>query len=157
MFPPCSLALGQSMVGVMAVMTTSFKKTPRTIVVSGLMATSSKRAYANKLCLPGLLLPVPLIPQQATADPYFCRRPSNTHREVWLSLLWRSLLLSPESWCTAGFVCALQESLSGMGFDFNMIVTVLLFRCGFSSVFGCGVSFYLVGSNIFLLMVQQLV
>ena len=143
MFLPCSLALGQSMVGVMAVMATSFKRTPRTIIVSGLMATSSKRAYANMLHLPGLLLPVPLIPQQATADPHFCRRPSNTHWKVWLSLLWRSLLLSPESWCIAGFVCALQESLAGMGFDFNMIVTVLLSRCGFSSVFGCGVSFFI--------------
>ena len=29
MFPPCSLALGQSMIGVMAVMATSFKKTPK--------------------------------------------------------------------------------------------------------------------------------
>ena len=58
MFLPSSLALGQSMVGVMAVMAISFKRTPKTIIVSGLMATSSKRAYASTLCLPGLLLPL---------------------------------------------------------------------------------------------------
>ena len=52
----------------------------------GLMATS-KRTYANT-CLPGLRLPVPLSPWQATADSHLCRRPSNTHRQVCLSLLW---------------------------------------------------------------------
>ena len=31
----------------------------------GLTVTSSKRTYANKLCLPGLLLPVSLTPEQA--------------------------------------------------------------------------------------------
>ena len=44
------------------------------------MVTSSKRAYANTPCLPRLLLPVPLSPQQATADPRLCRGPSNTGR-----------------------------------------------------------------------------
>ena len=52
----------------------------------GLMGTS-KRTYANT-CLPGLRLPVPLSPWQATADSHLCRRPSNTHRQVCLSLLW---------------------------------------------------------------------
>ena len=37
--------------------------------------------------LPGLLQPEPLCPWQATVDPpCLCRRHSNTHRQVWLSL-----------------------------------------------------------------------
>ena len=44
-----------------------------------------------------------------------------------------------------------------MGFDFTVIAPLLPFRCGFSFVFGCGVSF-LVSSSVFLSMiVQQLV
>ena len=44
-----------------------------------------------------------------------------------------------------------------MGFDFTVIVPLLLSHCGFSFVFGCGVSF-LVSSSVFLSMiVQQLV
>ena len=44
-----------------------------------------------------------------------------------------------------------------MGFDFIVIVPLLLSYCGFSFVFGCGVSF-LVSSSVFLSMiVQQLV
>ena len=65
------------MVGVMAVMEPSFKST-----------------YASILHLPGLLLPEPLFLRQATADSYLHRRHSNTQRKIWLSLLWRSLLLS---------------------------------------------------------------
>ena len=44
-----------------------------------------------------------------------------------------------------------------MGFDFTVIVPLLLSHCGFFFVFGCGVSF-LVSSSVFLSMsVQQLV
>ena len=50
--------------------------------------TSSKKIYADTPHLPGLLLPVPLSPQQVTADPCLCRILLNTHRQVWLSLLW---------------------------------------------------------------------
>ena len=47
---------------------------------------------------------------------------------------------------------------AGMGFDFIMIVPLLLSCCGFFFVFGCGVFFFLVGSSILLSMiVQQLV
>ena len=56
--------------------------------------TSSKRSYATTPHLPGLLLSVPLSPQQATADPCLQRRPSNTHRQVWFNFLWGSPLLS---------------------------------------------------------------
>ena len=51
------------------------------------LEVTSKRTYANKY-LPGLLLPVPLFLLQATADPHLCSRPSNTNRQVWLSVLW---------------------------------------------------------------------
>ena len=44
-----------------------------------------------------------------------------------------------------------------MGFDFIVIVPLLQSHCGFSFVFGCGISF-LVSSSVFLSMiVQQLV
>ena len=42
----------------------------------------------------------------------------------------------------------------GMGFDFIMIVSLLLSHCSFFFVFGCVVSF-LVSSGILLLMVVQ--
>ena len=31
---------------------------------------------------------MPLSLQQNTANPHLCRRPSDTHQQVWLSLLW---------------------------------------------------------------------
>ena len=58
---------------------------------SNLMVTST-RTYVNS-CLLGWLLPMLLSPQQATVDPCLCRRPPNTHSQVWLSLLWGSLFL----------------------------------------------------------------
>ena len=75
-FLPCSLARGWTMV----------------MVVMVVMATSFKRTYTSTPGLPGPLQPEPLSPQQATADPCLCRRHSNPQRQVWLSLLWRSLL-----------------------------------------------------------------
>ena len=51
-----------------------------------------------------------------------------------------SLQLSPGSWCTQGFVCTLQESLAGMGFDFNKIVPLLSSCCSLSFVLGHEVS-----------------
>ena len=77
------------------------------VEVRKIMATSSKRSHAAcTQCL----------------QP--CRRPPLTHasaRDSWKltrksgSDLWGlvgSLLLSPGSWCTQAFVCALQESVS---------------------------------------------
>ena len=47
--------------------------------------------------MPGLLYLVPLTPQQATVDPCLCWRLLDTHRQIWLSLLWGhcSFLLGP--------------------------------------------------------------
>ena len=43
-----------------------------------------------------------------------------------------------------------------MGFDFTVIAPLLPSHCGFSFVFGCGVSF-LVSSSVFLSVIVQLV
>ena len=59
-----------------------------------------------------LLHSVPPTLLQATADPHLCCRLLYTNGQVWVSLLLGSLLLSPGSWCTQGFVCALKESVS---------------------------------------------
>ena len=95
-----------------------------------------------------------LTPQQAAADPRLRRRPSDTHRQVWLGLLWGPLLLSPGSCCSQRFVCAFQESLAGMGFDFTVVAPLLPSRCSVSSVLRHGVCF-LAGSNALLSMAVQ--
>ena len=69
---------------------------------------AQKRTY-DSMCLPGLLMPAPLSPWQATTDAHPSRRPSTTHRKVYQSLLWghHSFLLCPVeykvlfvlSWC----------------------------------------------------------
>ena len=80
LFPPCSLTWEQTMVGVIAIMVTSFKRT-----------------YASRLQLPGLLYSVPLNHWQATVDPHLCWGFLDTYRQVWISLLWghSSFLLCP--------------------------------------------------------------
>ena len=90
-FPPCCLAWGQTMVGV--------------------MATSLKGIYANTLCLPGWLQSVPLSPEQATVNPCLLQTPEHSLASLTESLV-GSLLLSPGSWWAQDFVCALQESVS---------------------------------------------
>ena len=52
----------------------------------GLMV-DSRKAHTKEY-FPELLLPVSLSPWWATAAPCLCRRPSNTSRQAWLSLLW---------------------------------------------------------------------
>ena len=49
--------------------------------------------------------------QQATANPRLCWRLGHSQASLGQSLVW-SLLLSPGSCCTQGFVCTLQESVS---------------------------------------------
>ena len=58
--------------------------------VMNVMVTSFKRTCA-------LLHSVPLTLKQATVDPCLCQRLLDTHRQVWLSLLWGhcSFLLGP--------------------------------------------------------------
>ena len=59
----------------------------------------------QKVLLQALLHSVPPTLQQATIDPCLLQRLLDTHRQVWVSLLWGhcSLLLGPG----AQFVCAL--------------------------------------------------
>ena len=52
----------------------------------GLLA-NTKRAHAE-VPFPGLLLPVSPSLWRAPADLNLCRGPSNTSRQIWLSLLW---------------------------------------------------------------------
>ena len=53
---------------------------------------------------PGMLLLVS-VPVAGHCSPCLCRRHSYTHKEVWLSLLWRVTAPFPGSWCAQGFVC----------------------------------------------------
>ena len=53
--------------------------------VCSLSGRANGSLLPEDLCLPGLLLPVPLIWRQATIDTRWLQ---NTHKQVWLSLLW---------------------------------------------------------------------
>ena len=72
--PPCCLMWDQTVVEAMKIKETSFK-----------------RSHARTAALSALTL------QQATAAPRLCQRLLDTHREVWVSLLWGhcSFLLGP--------------------------------------------------------------
>ena len=72
-FPPCCLACGQTVVEIMVT------------------ATSFKRTCSCPVVFSALTL------QRATVDPHLCQRLLDTHRQVWLSLLWgySSFLLAP--------------------------------------------------------------
>ena len=61
------------------------------LVVMLVTVTSSKRTYARTVVLSGS------DPTEGTVDPHLCRRLLDTHRHVWLSLLWGhcSFLLGP--------------------------------------------------------------
>ena len=74
------------------------------------LLANSKMIYVN-MPLPGLLLPVSLSLKHAAADPLLFQRSWDTHRHVWLSLLWANCFI-PRSWCPWDFVYALQKSLS---------------------------------------------
>ena len=115
----------------------------------GLMVTSSKRSYATcyetQVCC---TQPLPL--QQATADPFLCRRHSNTLRQVWLSLSG-----VPRSWCTQGFVWAFWASLVGMGFDSKHDFTPPTILLGLLLSDWMWGIFFLVGSNILLSLIVQ--
>ena len=107
-------------------------------------------------CLLGLLLPEPLSLLQATTDLSLFRRHSNPQRLVWLSLLWRSMLLSlgPDAHKVL-FACS--KHLRWLwSLILKVIAFLLLSCCALSFALGHGVSF-LVGSNIVLQLVAILV
>ena len=77
------------MVELMKIMAISFK---RSCVCTAALSASNPAAGHHQ--------PTPLL-----------ETPGHSWASLGQSLVW-SLLLSPESWCTQGFVCALQESVS---------------------------------------------
>ena len=88
MFPPCCLTWGQTMVEVMKIMVTSFKR------FHARTATLSAPDPAAGHCWP-----MPLL-----------ETPGHSQANLCQSLV-GSPLLSPGSWCATGSVCALQESV----------------------------------------------
>ena len=93
-FPPCYLTWDQTMVEVMKIMSNSFKRSQHALLHS-----------------------VPPALQPATANPCLHWRLLDTHRQVWVNLLWGhcSFLLGPGAHKV--FVWALWASLACMGFD----------------------------------------
>ena len=94
-FPPCCLTWGQTMVEVMQIMVTSFKR-PHT----GTATFSAPNPEA------GHHLSRPLL-----------ETPGHSQGSLGQSLV-GSLLLSPGSWCTQVSVCALRESVSPVPYKF---------------------------------------
>ena len=88
-FPPCCLAWGETMIGVMKVKKTSFRRTYAHTVVF------SAPDPAAGLCWPMLLLETPGYSQASLAQ----------------SLV-RTLLFFPGSWWAQAFVCGLQSQIS---------------------------------------------
>ena len=89
MFPPCCLTRDQTMVEVMKIMATSFK-----------------RSHASTATLSA---PDPEAGHHWPMTPL--ETPGHSQASLGQSLV-GSLPLSPASWCLQGFVCALQESVS---------------------------------------------
>ena len=96
----------RAQVGKSVLVPRTFTTVQEHLVYSPVCRSSAQQLYSGAndnllqedLCymphLPGLLQPEPLSPQQVTADPCLCWRHLNTQRQIWFSLLWRSLLLS---------------------------------------------------------------
>ena len=106
----------------------------------GLTAASSRRPCATSCASQDCCCQCPC-PSSRPLPTHASAADSQTLRQVWLSLLRGSLLLSPGSCCAHGFVCVFQKSLVSLGFDFNLIAAPLPSRCDFF-VLGPGVSFF---------------
>ena len=138
--------------------------------IVGLMATSSKRAYAvcraSQVCcthspfpchahylpmptadLCPLLTRAPCWPMP-TADPCLCRRHKNAHRQVWLSPCGIS-----GPWCTRGCFEPSESLWWIWGVILSMIASLLPSYWGFSFSLGCGMCFF--GGGIQQSPVQQ--
>jgi len=92
-----------------------------------------------------------------TQSPCPCGRPQltctsagDTHIQFWFSLCGVSL-----SWCAQGLFEPSECLWWVWGLSLNVISPLLPSCWGFSFALGCGVSFFLVGSNIILLTVIQ--
>ena len=94
---------------------------------------TSRRTYANTR-LPGLLLPVPLSSQQATAGTHSTKILRHSQAGLAQCSL-RSELFSPGLWCIRSFVCVLQESLFPLILGKFRNQTPLAFRVRFPGDF----------------------
>ena len=121
------------------------------------MATSSQRTNARPHTSQDCCCQWPWSQRQATADSCLHGRPSNSHRQIWLSLLQELLLLSLGPGAHK-VLSVPSESLVGIRFDFKCdctppIAILWLLLCPWTWGY-----LFLVGSNILLSMVvQQLV
>ena len=89
------------------------------------------------LCDPGVLHPEPLPLRQTTADSYFCRRHSNTQRQVWLSLCGLS-----GSWAHKILFEPSKHLWRVWDLILNVIMPLLPSCWGFFFARGHGVSFF---------------
>ena len=88
-FPPCCLTWDQTMVELMKIMATSFKRSH--VHTAVLSAPSQAEGHCQTMPPP--------------------ETPGHSQASLGQSLV-GTLLLSPGSWCTPGFFCAFQESVS---------------------------------------------
>ena len=93
-------------------------------------------------CLQGLLQPEPLSSWQATADLGLCRRHANTQRQIWLSLLWGSLLPSLGPGAQKVLFTPSKCLWQVWGLILNVILSLLPSCWDFSFALGHGVSFF---------------
>ena len=85
------------------------------VEVMKIMVTSFKRSHA---CTAALSAP-DHAPGHRCTNPCLLWRFLDAHQQVWVGLsLVGSLVLYPGSWCTEGFVCVLQESVSHILYTF---------------------------------------
>ena len=81
----------------------------------------------------------------------------NPQRLVWLSLLWRSMLLSLGPHAHKVLFVRSEHLWWLWGLTLKVIASLLLSSCGFSFALGHGVTFFLMGSNILPQLVAILV
>ena len=105
-----------------------------------LMVTLIKRSYVTRL--PGVLQPETLSPQPASADSCLVRRHSEIQRQVWITLLWKQLLLFLVPGAHKLLFVLSEHLLRVWDLILNMIVLLLPSCWGFSFVLGFRVSFF---------------
>ena len=96
----------------------------------------------HMLCHPGLLLPESLSLKQPTVDSCLSRRPSNTQRQFWFSLLWESLLLSLSPGTHKVLFVPSKHLWWVWGLILNAIVPLLPSCCDSSFALGHGVCIF---------------
>ena len=133
---PTTWLYGRATGSVVGLTVTSFRRTNATLC-------GSQACYCRGPCPHGKSL----LTHASTGDP-------DAHRQVWLSLLWGSLLLSR----SPGAHTVVFVPLKSLWWVWGLILMLPLLPscCSFSFVLECGKSFFFfVGSNILLSMVVQ--